>query len=79
MEGWWSQGRRVSRGRGSRQVQEPREEKGAAAEQQHEPRAEVGERVAMAIQQMTDILASLVEQRGQAPVNQPRDPEIVRA
>ena len=30
----------------------------------------------MAIQQMTDILTRLVEQQGQAPVNQPRDPEI---
>ncbi|XP_027169556.1 uncharacterized protein LOC113769291 [Coffea eugenioides] len=30
----------------------------------------------MAIQQMTNILARLVEQQGQTPVNQPRDPEM---
>ena len=30
----------------------------------------------MVIQQMTNILACLVEQQGQTPVNQPRDLEI---
>ena len=29
-----------------------------------------------AIQQMTDILACLVEQQDQAPIKQPRDPEV---
>ncbi|XP_027150353.1 uncharacterized protein LOC113750591 [Coffea eugenioides] len=44
--------------------------------QQPEPRADRGDQVVTAIQQMTNILARLVEQQGQAPVNQPRDPEI---
>ena len=45
-------------------------------EQQPELRVEGGDQVAMTIQQMTNILARLVEQQGQAPINQPRDPKI---
>ena len=62
MEGRRSQGRGTSRERGSnrgrraKQVQESREEKDAIAEQQPESRAEGGDQVAIAIQQMTNIL-----------------------
>ncbi|CDP17653.1 unnamed protein product [Coffea canephora] len=57
-------------------MREPREERGETVEPQPGPRVERGDQVATTIQQMTNILARLVEQQGQAPVNQPRDPEI---
>ncbi|XP_027157100.1 uncharacterized protein LOC113758443 [Coffea eugenioides] len=60
------------RGREGEQVQEPvpepREEREAAVEQQPEPQNAGGDQVATAIQQMTNILARLVEQQGQGPV-----------
>ena len=43
MEGRRSQGRGASRGRGGRQVQEPREARDTVAEQRQEPRTEVGD------------------------------------
>ena len=75
-EGRRSRGRGASRARGVRQAQEPREERETAAEQDREPRVETGDQVATAIQQMTNILARLVDQQGQMPVNQPYTPEI---
>ena len=86
MEGRRSQDQGVSRGRGSNRgrrgrqaqepVQEPRGERSGTAEPQLGPRAEWGDQVATAIQQMTNILTRLVEQQGQAPVNQVRDPDM---
>ena len=86
MEGRRSQGHGTSRGRSSNrghgarrvqeQIQKPREERGATVEPQPGFRGEGEDQVATAIQQMTNILARLVEQQGQAPINQPRDPEI---
>ena len=75
MERRRNRGQGVSRGRGARQAQEPREEREVAAKQQHEPWAETGDQVATGIQRMTDILTCLVEQQGRAPVNQPRELE----
>ena len=60
----------------TRQTRESKEEQDAVAGQQREPRAEVGDQVATAIQRMTDILACLVQQQGQTPINQPNGPEI---
>nr|XP_027124258.1 uncharacterized protein LOC113740948 [Coffea arabica] len=57
-------------------VREPREERGETVEPQPGPRAEGRDQVATAIQQITNILARLVEQQGQAPVNQSRDLDI---
>ena len=67
MEGRRSQGRGTirgcgsSRGRGTRQAQEPvresREERGETVEPQPGPQAVRGDQVATAIQQMTNILA----------------------
>ena len=57
-------------------MQEPRGERSGIIETQRGPRVEGGDQVATAIQQMTNILTRLVEQQGQATVNQPRDPEI---
>ena len=75
-----TRGRGSNRGRGGRQAQEPvqelRGERNGIVEPQPGPRAEGGDQVATAIQQMTNILARLVEQQGQAPVNQPRDPDM---
>ncbi|XP_071921801.1 uncharacterized protein [Coffea arabica] len=86
MEGRRSQDQGATRGRGSnrqrggRQAQEPvqesRGERSGTAEPQPGPRVEGGDQVATAIQQMTNILARLVEQPGQAPVNQPRVPDM---
>ena len=76
MEGRRSYGRGVDRGRVARQSQEPRNERETAAEQDRGPRVKVGDQVATAIQQITNILARLVEQQGQTPVNQLRNPEI---
>ena len=69
MEGRRNQGRGASRGLEVRQVQKLREERGMATEQQHEPKVGVGMQVATAIQKMTNILAQLVEQQGQSPIN----------
>ena len=44
--------------------------------QEHGPRVEAGDQMAIAIQQMTNILARLVDQQDQMPVNQPQNPEI---
>ena len=86
MEGRRSQDQEATRGRGSnrgpgdRQAQEPgqepRGERSGTAEPQPGPRAEGGDQVATAIQQMTNILARLVDQQGQTPMNQPRDPDM---
>ena len=58
-------GRGSSCGRGVRQVQGPaqesREERGTTVEPQPRPQAEGGDHMATAIQQMTNILARLVE------------------
>ncbi|XP_071933783.1 uncharacterized protein [Coffea arabica] len=66
------------RGRGFRQVQDQEEEQGSVANQNQGPRVEGGDQVATAINQMTDLLARLVDQQGQAPGNQQRDPEEKR-
>ena len=74
MEGRRSQGR--GRGRGTKRAQEPREEREIRVEQEQGPRVEAGDQMATAMQQMTNILARLVDQQGQMAVNQPQNPEI---
>ncbi|XP_071914134.1 uncharacterized protein [Coffea arabica] len=79
MEDKRSQTKKANRERGSRQdhegeqvqepVPEPREEREAAVEQQPEPQTAGGDQVATVIQQMTNILARLVEQQGQGPLS----------
>ncbi|XP_027150344.1 uncharacterized protein LOC113750581 [Coffea eugenioides] len=75
-----TRGRGSNRSRGARQAQElvweSREERGETVEPQSRRRTEGEDQVATAIQQMTNILARLVEQQGQTLVNQPRDPEM---
>ena len=74
MEGRRSRGRR--RGRGTKRAQEPKEERETLAKQEHGPRIEIGDQMATAIQQMTNILARLVDQQSQMPMNQPQNLEI---
>ena len=74
MKGRRSRGR--GRGRGTKRAQEPREERETTVEREQGPRVEAGDQMATAIQQMTNILARLVDQQGQIPVNQPQNPEI---
>ena len=74
MEGRRSRGR--GRGRGVKRAQELREERETSVEQRQGPRVEAGDQMATAVQQMTNILARLVDQQGQMPVNQPQNPEI---
>ena len=61
MKGRRSRGR--GRGRGTKRAQEPREERETTAEQEQGPRVEAGDQMATAIQQMTNILARLVDQK----------------
>ncbi|XP_071901033.1 uncharacterized protein [Coffea arabica] len=63
-------------GREPRQVQDQGEEQGSVANQNQEPRGDGGDQVATAINRMTDLLARLVDQQGQVPGNQQRDPEV---
>ena len=63
------------RGRESRQVQDQGQEQGSVANQNQGPWGEGGDQVATAINQMTDLLARLVNQQGQVPGNQQRDHE----
>ena len=71
-----TRGRGSNRGRGGRQTQEPMQEPRGKRGETVRPWIERRDHVATAIQQMTNILARLVEQQGQAPVNQPRDPDM---
>nr|XP_027098878.1 uncharacterized protein LOC113718157 [Coffea arabica] len=63
-------------GRESRQVQDQGEEQGSVANQNQGPRGDGGNQVATTINRMTDLLARLVDQQGQVPGNQQRDPEV---
>ena len=63
MDGRRSRGR--GRGRGNKRAQEPREERETTAAQEQGPRVEAGDQMATAIQQMTNILARLVDQKVQ--------------
>ncbi|XP_071924856.1 uncharacterized protein [Coffea arabica] len=70
------QRRTRGRGREPRQVQDQGEEQSSVANQNQEPRGDGGDQVATAINRMTDLLARLVDQQGQVPGNQQRDPEV---
>nr|XP_027093662.1 uncharacterized protein LOC113714065 [Coffea arabica] len=70
------QRRTRGRGREPRQVQDQGEEQGSVANQNQGPRDDGGDQVATAINRMTDLLARLVDQQGQVPGNQQRDPEV---
>ena len=74
MDGRRSRGR--GRGRGNERAQEPREERETTSAQEQGTRVEAEDQMATVMQQMTDILARLVDQQGQMAVNQPRNPEI---
>nr|XP_027082233.1 uncharacterized protein LOC113704541 [Coffea arabica] len=64
------------RRRGSRQTQDQEKEQGSVANQNQGPRGKGGDQVDTTINGMTDLLARLVDQQGQVPSNQQRDPEI---
>ncbi|XP_027152140.1 uncharacterized protein LOC113752211 [Coffea eugenioides] len=70
------QRRARGRGRESRQVQDQGEEQGSVANQNQGPLGDGGDQVATTINRMTDLLARLVDQLGQVPGNQQRDPEV---
>ena len=70
------QRRARGRGRESRQVQYQGEEQGSVPNQNQGPRGDGGDQVAAPIDQMTDLLARLVDQQCQVPSNQQRDPEV---
>ncbi|XP_071920667.1 uncharacterized protein [Coffea arabica] len=70
------QRRTRGRGREPRQIQDQGEEQGSVANQNQGPRGDGGDQVATAINRMTDLLARLVDQQGQVPGNQQRDPEV---
>ncbi|XP_071928113.1 uncharacterized protein [Coffea arabica] len=70
------QRRTRGRGRESRQVQDQGEEQSSVANQNQGPRGDGGDQVATAINRMIDLLARLVDQQGQVPGNQQRDPEV---
>ena len=74
MEGRRLRGR--GRGREPRQTQDQEEDQGSVVNQNQGPRNEGGDQVATAINRMTDLLARLVDQQGQVPGNQQRDPEV---